>query len=74
MVSEKGGEAGLEPRGGTGGRAGSQSDAGWSLRKGSEFWVGVGRVWRRRNHSTGRSLRRMGGDICKVGPSKENRG
>lgn len=44
MVSEKGGEAGLEPRGGAGGRAGSRRDAGWSLRKGLELWVGVGRV------------------------------
>lgn len=74
MVSEKGGEAGLESRGGAGGRAGSRRDTGWSLRKGLELWVGVGRIWPRINQSVGRSLRGMGGDICKVGPSKENRG
>lgn len=32
MVSEETGEAGPEPRGGAGGRAGSKSYAGWSLR------------------------------------------
>lgn len=74
MVSEKGGEAGPEPRGGAGGRAGSKKDAGWSLRKDSELWVEVGRVWKRINQSKGRSLRGVGGDICKAVLSKENRG
>lgn len=32
MVSEEGGEAGPEPRGGAGGRARTKRDAGWSLR------------------------------------------
>lgn len=37
MVSEEGGEAEPEPRGGAGGRAGSRRDAGWSLREAGSY-------------------------------------
>lgn len=54
LVSEEGGEAGPESRGGTGGRAGSKRDGSWSLRD-RELWVGPGRGWKL-DGSVGRGL------------------